>query len=289
MIIKTNEVVYIPKGSINQIIAHLQAKKYNITKLDSIILRFIGMPQSGWVYIGSKSLTRADFLYRLTKAKAAMVDVTLIPGETTYIFLQQLAKKLDLDFKTLQKEYKKQSKFPEGAFVPDTYKLPVGISEKLVVMLLLKNSRKKMQELARKVFGRYDERKWYRYLIIASIVQKESASIQEMPIVASVIYNRLKKRMKLQMDGTLNYGKYSHTKITAKRLRSDTSSYNTYFHKGLPPHPVCNPGFHALKAAIFPAHTEYLYFVKLKNGKHAFSKSYSQHLKNIKKVTKSNN
>ncbi len=288
MIIKTNEVVYIPKGSINQIITHLQKKNYNVTKLDSLILRFIGTPQSGWIYIGKKRLTRADFLYLLTTAKAAMVDVTLIPGETTYIFLDELAKKLSLDRSKLQYEFQRQSPLPEGTFVPDTYKLPLGISEHGAIHLLLARSKRQMRYYAKKIFGKYDERKWLRYLIVASIVQKESASKEEMPLVASVIYNRLKKGMKLQMDGALNYGRYSHMKITAKRLRSDTSRYNTYRYKGVPPYPVCNPSFDAIKAAIFPAKSSYLYFVKLRSGGHAFASTYKEHLKNIKNVTKGN-
>ena len=288
MIVKTNEVVYIPKGSINQIISHLQKKNYNVTKLDSLLLRLIGMPQSGWIHIGKKRLTRADFLYRLTTAKAAMVDITLIPGETTYVFLDELAEKLSLDRSKLQNEFVKQSIWPEGALFPDTYKLPIGISEHAAIHLLLARSQKEMHYLSKKIFGKYDKRKWLRYLIVASIVQKEAASIQEMPLVASVIYNRLKKGMKLQMDGTLNYGQYSHTKVTPKRLRKDTSRYNTYLYKGLPPYPVCNPGLHAIKAAIFPAKTTYLYFVKLRHDKHAFSSSYKQHLQNINNVTKSN-
>ncbi len=288
MIVKTNEVVYIPKGSINQIITHLQKKKYNVTKLDSLILRFIGKPQSGWIYIGKKKLTRADFLYKLTTAKAAMVDVTLIPGETTYVFLDELAKTLSLDSLKLRSEFARQSPIPEGMLVPNTYKLPKGISEYAAIHLLLVRSKKQMYRFAVKIFGSYNQHKWLRYLIVASIIQKESASKEEMPIVASVIYNRLKKGMKLQMDGALNYGRYSHLKITAKRLRNDTSRYNTYRYKGLPPYPICNPSFDAIKAAIFPAKTSYLYFVKLRNGKHAFSKRYSEHLKKIRNVTKSN-
>ena len=288
MIVQTNEVVYIPKGSINHIITHLQHKKYNLSKLDSLLLRFIGSPQSGWIYIGRKRLTRADFLYRLTTAKAAMVDVTLIPGETTYIFLDKLAEELGLDRAKLRYEFQRQSPFPEGALVPETYKLPKGITEYALIRILLGRSQKQMRQFSRKIFGRYDERKWLRYLVVASIIQKEAASKEEMPLVASVIYNRLKRGMKLQMDGALNYGRYSHLKVSAKRLRSDTSRYNTYRYKGLPPYPVCNPGFHAVKAAIFPAKSSYLYFVKLRDGKHAFSSTYKEHLQNIRKVTKGN-
>jgi len=88
------------------------------------------------------------------------------------------------------------------------------------------------------------------------------------------------------MDGTLNYAKYSHLKVTPKRIRNDTSIYNTYKHKGVPSIPVCNVGFEAIKAAVFPAKTNYLYFMKSKNGTHDFSRNYSTHLRNIKRVTK---
>jgi UPF0755 protein len=251
--VKTNEVIYIPKGSINQIISYLKSKNYNVSKLDSFILRFIGSPQSGWIYIGEHQLSRADFLYKITTAKAAMTSVTLIPGETTYIFLKNLAKNLNLDEKELFYQFNKQSKIKEGVFFADTYKLPIGISEKNLIKILLKNSIKKHKRLAINIFGIYNEKKWFRYITIASLIQKESANKEEMPIVASVIYNRLKKGMKLQLDGSLNYGKYSHTKITAKRLREDKSRYNTYLYKGLPPQPVCNVSMDAIKAAIFPA------------------------------------
>jgi len=118
---------------------------------------------------------------------------------------------------------------------------------------------------------------------VASIIQKEAASVEDMPYVSSVIYNRLKEGMKLQMDGTLNYGPYSHEKVTAKRLRSDRTPYNTYKHAGLPPYPVCNVSLDAIRAAIFPAKTDYLYFVRDKSGNHAYSRYYSTHLKKIRK------
>ena len=133
-----------------------------------------------------------------------------------------------------------------------------------------------------KIFGEFNETKWQKFIIIASIIQKEAANVEEMPLVSSVIYNRLKKDMKLQMDGTLNYGQYSHVKITPQRIREDTSSYNTYMYKGLPPNPICSVSKEAIFAAIFPKATNYLYFVKNKNGTHTFSQNYETHLENIK-------
>jgi UPF0755 protein len=284
--VKTQKVIYIPKGSINKIITQLQQRNYNVTKIDALVLRFIGSPQSGWIDIGSNNLKRGDFLYKLTTAKAALQNITLIPGETTFIFLNQLADKLNLDRKKLDAEYRIQSKYPEGAFVPNTYKLPVGITEKEVIKLLLLNSKKQMQELSKKIFGTYNEKKWFEYIAIASVIQKESASTKEMPLVSSVIYNRIKRGMKLQMDGTLNYGKYSHVKVTPSRIRNDKSGYNTYKIKGVPKIPVCNVSFDAIKAAIFPAKTKYLYFMKSKSGTHDFACNYSTHLHNIDRATK---
>ncbi|WP_345991227.1 endolytic transglycosylase MltG [Sulfurimonas sp. HSL-1716] len=286
MIVVTPTVVYIPSGSIDKIITQLSRQNYNVTKLDALILRFLGSPQKGWIYIGSEKVTRADFLYRLTTAKAATEDVTLIPGETTYIFLNQLSESLKLDRELLQKYYDRYSKYKEGEFVPNTYKLPIGISEENLIKTLLAASDRQMRELSFKIFGKYDKDRWFRYVTVASIIQKEAASIEEMPLVSSVIYNRIKKGMKLQMDGSLNYGEYSHIKITHKRIMTDKSSYNTYLYRGIPDAPVCNVSIEAIKAAIFPAKTSYLYFVKAKNNRHVFSCNYSTHIKNINNATK---
>lgn len=284
--VNSPKVIYIPEGSISKIITQMHNKNYNVSKLDALLLRVIGSPQSGWINIETTYNSRADFLYKLTTAKAALQNITLIPGETTYIFLDQLSDQLKLDRELLQKEYDAQSNWPEGAFVPNTYSLPIGITEKMVIRILLNESSSQMQNLSQKVFGTYNEKKWLHFVTVASIIQKESASIEEMPLVSSVIYNRLKKGMKLQMDGTLNYSKYSHVKVTLERIKEDRSIYNTYLYSGVPSIPVCNVSVDAIRAAIFPAQTNYLYFMKSKNGTHDFSSNYSTHLTNIKRATK---
>lgn len=284
--IVSQKVIQIPNGSINKIISHLSNKGYNLSKLDSLILRFIGSPQRGWIDIGSKKLLRADFLYKLAYAKAALQDIILIPGETTYIFLNQLSEGLNLDRKVLQYHYDKLTPIAEGAFVPNTYKVPLGITEQVLMKTLLDKSSIQMQELSNKLFGSYNKKKWFHFVALASVIQKESANNTEMTFVSSVIYNRIKKKMRLQMDGTLNYGKYSHVKVTPKRIRQDTSIYNTYRNRGVPSIPVCNVSFEAIRAAVFPAKTDYLYFMKSKNGTHDFACNYSTHLRNIKHATK---
>jgi len=284
--ISTPKVLYIPGGSINKIISQLQGENYDLSKLDSFFLRLIGSPQSGWIDLSSTRNTKADFLYKLTRAKAALQDVTLIPGETTFIFLNQLSKQLKLDRETLENEFLAQSVKEEGVFVPNTYKIPIGITEHELIKLLLQVSQKRHKELSFKLFGTYSETKWFHYVTIASVIQKESGNNEEMPLVSSVIHNRIKRGMPLQMDGTLNYGKYSHIRVTPKRIRQDKSIYNTYIHKGVPKVPVCNVSIEAIRAAVFPAKTDYLYFMKNKKGVHDFSCNYSTHIKNIRMLQK---
>ncbi len=283
---ETSKVLYIPPGSITKIIAYLHYKEIDVSPLDGFLLRFIGQPQQGWISIDEPKLTHADFLYKLTTAKAAMKDVTLIPGETTYFFLQDLSNEMNLSLLELKRAYDRLTPLKEGALVPETYKLPLGITEYDAMKLLLNRSSLQMKAWSNKIFGLYNEHKWFQYVTMASVIQKEAASKKEMPLIGSVIQNRLKKGMKLQMDGTLNYGVYSHQKVTAKRIRNDETPYNTYKYKGLPSLPVCNVSFDALKAAIFPAKTDYLYFVKTKNGDHKFTRNYSTHLRYIRRVTK---
>ena len=119
-------------------------------------------------------------------------------------------------------------------------------------------------------------------LTIASVIQKESNSLDEMPLISSVIYIRLKKNMKLQMDATLNYGIYSHKIVTPERIKTDNTFYNTYKYKGLPPHPLGTITIDALQAAMFPAKSDHIFFMLKPNGSHQFCATYEKHLENIK-------
>ena len=219
-----------------------------------------------------KTLSRIEFLYLLTKAKAKQIKITIIPGETKEFYLKDIAKKLNLSYKKLLFWYKKLAKFEDGEILAETYFIPMGVNEKKLIEILLKKSRKKLKKLVKKDLK--------KFLIIASIIQKEAANKNEMPLIASVIYNRLKRKMKLQMDGSLNYKKFSHRVITKKIIREDNSSYNTYKYFGLPKEPICAVEIAAIKAALNPKKSNFLYFVK-RGDKHIFSKSYKEHLKNI--------
>jgi len=234
-------------------------------------------------------MTKIEFLYRLTTSKAALKKITLVPGETYYFFLQELANKLNISMYKLFDHYSTYAYKKDGNIIADTYYLPIGMDEKQLVLHLFKITEDRYKQLSLKIFGIYNKKNWYRYITIASIIQKESASKAEMSKISSVIYNRIDKKMKLQMDGILNYSKYSHTKITPKMIKNDDSEYNTYKHKGLPSNPVCVVELAAIKAAIFPIKSDYLYFVKSYDGtQHNFSSSYKKHKQNIRKLKKAN-
>ena len=242
--------------------------------MDKIFIVFLGYPQAGWVDLKNHVMTKADFLYRLTHNKAALADITIIPGETNYFIYKLISKKLKI------KNF--YCNIDEGFIVPNTYRLPIGMKRKNVCKYLYKKSLNFHKNFAKRFFGVWNYKAYRKYLVIASIIQKEAANTKEMKYISAVIYNRLKKHMKLQMDGSLNYGIYSHTSITSRRIREDRSDYNTYKHYGLPKNPVCTVSKEALLAAIFPAKVHYLYFYKC--GKRTvFSSSYKGHLRNIKK------
>ena len=282
--VKTTQTLFIPQGSIGNIISQLTKKGYELSAIDSYMLRLMGSPQSGWIHIGRNEINRIDFLYRLTNAKAMIHKVTLIPGETSTLFFRLLAKNLKLDKTKLQKYYHEFSSYPEAGIYADTYYVPYGIREKHLIHFLIRESEKKYKNISEKIYGNYNKKQWLKVLTIASIIQKEAANTTEMPIVSSVIHNRLNKNMRLQMDGTLNYGEFSHIKVTPERIKNDLSPFNTYKHKGLPPSPIGSVSIAAIKAAIKPAKTNYLYFMKNKEGVHDFSKSFKKHRKNVQQA-----
>lgn len=280
----TEKTLYVPQGSITNIIAQLHKKGYEVSIIDRYILSLLGQPQSGWVDIGAIELNRIDFLYKLATAKAKMEEITLIPGETAVLFFEDIASTLELNASRLQHYYDQNADYPEAAIYAETYCVPYGINEEQLIAFLLKESTRQFGKISQKIYGTYDKKQWLRILTVASIIQKEAANAEEMPLVSSVIYNRLKKGMPLQMDGTLNYGKYSHIKVTPERIRNDTSRFNTYKYKGLPPSPIGAVSFDAIIAAIKPAQTDYLYFMKNKEGTHDFTESYRRHRRNIEKA-----
>lgn len=146
------------------------------------------------------------------------------------------------------------------------------------------------QEVARMQIKRFNEEVWeandepkdiHRLLTVASMVQLEAKEDKDRPLIASVIENRIKKGMPLQIDATVCYARREWGRLTFKQIREAVSPYNTYLNKNLPPGPICSPNLKSIAAARNPASTNYLYYVADLSGYHMFSASYEQHLKNV--------
>jgi UPF0755 protein len=121
-------------------------------------------------------------------------------------------------------------------------------------------------------------------VILASIIEKETAAPEERPLVASVYYNRMTRHVALQADPSVIYAELLQGAYTGALHHGDmqfNSLYNTYTHSGLPPGPIGNPGKTSLEAAMHPADTDYFYFVSNGNGHHRFARSLEEHNKNV--------
>ena len=184
----------------------------------------------------------------------------------------------------------------DGDVFPDTYRVAKGTSR--LALLDLANKKMRRIEDAWRRSGRIAPaplKTWNDVVTLASIVQKETPRAAEMPVVASVYVNRLRKNMRLQADPTVVYaltdglGDMQGGALLRGHLKVD-SPYNTYMHGGLPPAPIANVGQAAIRAVLKPADTNYLFFVADGRGGHHFSNSYEQHMRHhatwreIKKV-----
>ncbi|WP_333784630.1 endolytic transglycosylase MltG [Thermocrinis sp.] len=170
----------------------------------------------------------------------------------------------------------------EGFLFPDTYYFSKNTHPIKIIDTMFRNFLRRTESLRAQLDGK--KLTLEEWVIIASMIEKETGTDEERSLVSSVIHNRVKKNMPLQIDPTVIYalkrrGEWNRW-LTRKHLQLE-DPYNTYYYKGLPPSPICNPGIKSLEAALNPAKTNYLYFVSMGNGRHVFSSSYEEHLKNI--------
>lgn len=169
----------------------------------------------------------------------------------------------------------------EGYLFPDTYKFNPGTPASTIVRAMVQNFRKNFGDELAYITTGLD---LHETVTLASIVETEAQLPQERPVVASVYFNRIQKRMLLGADPTVIYAlklaKRWDGNIRKADLQID-SPYNTYRKPGLPPGPIANAGSAALHAAAAPARTPYLYFVARQDGSHAFSTTYAEHTRNV--------
>lgn len=172
----------------------------------------------------------------------------------------------------------------EGYLFPDTYAFPEGTTARQAVSEMVKRFEREWKpewnsRLITLALNRND------IVTLASIIEKEAKRPEERPVISAVYHNRLKSRMLLDADPTVQYALGRHTpRLLYKDLRVQ-SPYNTYLHAGLPPGPIASPGGPSLVAALFPANVSYLYFVADSDGHHEFRTTLAEH-NNARKVVR---
>ncbi len=171
----------------------------------------------------------------------------------------------------------------EGYLFPDTYRFTRQAHPEQIIATLVKRFREIYSRLAA---GHTVSpgRSVRRIVILASIVEKEARLASERPVIASVLVNRLERRMPLAADPTIIYALKLEGNYNGNLRKSDLamdSPYNTYLRPGLPPGPISSPGEDSLRAALAPAITDYLYYVSRNDGSHEFSRDYQSHTKAV--------
>lgn len=171
----------------------------------------------------------------------------------------------------------------EGYLFPDTYQVGGDFSGAQIIDLMLNRFEEVLAELD---FSQRAEEKGLSLnegITMASMIEREVKVDEERPLIAGVIYNRLRLGMPLQIDATVQYALKEHRPVIYYKDLEVDSPYNTYKISGFPPGPIGMPGKKSLQAVLEPAATECLYYVAKPDGSHAFSKTLQEHEANIKK------
>jgi UPF0755 protein len=163
----------------------------------------------------------------------------------------------------------------EGFLYPDTYRFSKGLAVRAVVDVMVKRFFEKIEPLRDRIEG--TGMSLEQVVTLASIIEKETGSAPERPLIASVFLNRINKGMPLQSDPTAVYDIVDFEGPITRKELGRRSAYNTYRVGGLPPGPICNPGLDSVLAVLEPARTDFLYFVSRNDGTHHFSKSLKEH------------
>jgi UPF0755 protein len=232
-----------------------------------------------------------EILATLTSGEeTATVTITVPEGLTIEQTAQVVAEQSDIeagDFKEAARETGYPYAFledpavetTEGFLFPKQYEFEEGIDARQVVRRQLEQYLIETQNLDFKSAGERLNLSEYELLTVASLIERESANAEERPLVASVIYNRLREDMPLQIDATIQYARGEPKEnLSLEDLEVD-SPYNTYKNTGLPPGPIASPSLDSIEAALNPAKTDYLYYVLTADGEsHHFTDDYDDFL-----------
>lgn len=288
--LEVSTVLVVPKGEgVTAIVDRLQNEGVIADRriFMTSILYFMYLKGEGSLKAGEyefdKHASMRDVLDILVEGKSVQHRVTVPEGWTSQQVVERLMANPELTGKITEVP-------PEGSLLPDTY----SFGSKDTRQEILQRMQVAQTKFMAKVWEERDPDIMVKTpeeaVILASIVEKETARADERPHIASVFNNRLKKRMRLQSDPTIIYGLFGGAgmrdhPITQEELARE-NPYNTYKIDGLPPTPIGNPGRAAIEAVLKPAKTNDLYFVADGTGGHDFSASLAEHNKKVAKWRK---
>lgn len=300
--------VVIPNGSPAKEIA-LILKKEGVIRSSfvfTLTCRFGGMSSTlkPGVYELNRAMSLQQIIEKLVAAKTVESWVTVPEGYTAKDIGDLLdSKKLVNSSVFVETAINRGYEFPaykfiddenlEGYLFPDTYLIGKDADSQQIIRTMLSTFDKKvltpnrveLRNTINKRFGMDNSNfnEGLRKIItIASIVEREAKTPDDRFLIAAVIWNRLEKNMRLEIDATVSYrpgeSKSNKSKVYYSDLQVD-SAYNTYKHNGIPPAPICNPGLASVQAVLNPAQVDYFYYVAKPDGSHVFSRTYKEHLK----------
>jgi len=291
-------ILIIPDGATAKNIGEILEEKEVITssKRFVILAKLSGKEKNikAGRYVFRKGMGMREVLKKLVKGETSAMLVTIPEGLTIDEVSVILEKELKIDrkeFLRLANDEKYAAgmgitgKSFEGFLYPNTYEFNYGITEKEVIERLVKEFWKVFNDSLK---NRAEEIgfKVYEIVTLASMIEEEAMIEEELPIISQVYHKRLKLDRALECDATVQYALPKHkTRLLYKDLKIK-SPYNTYSHKGLPPGPIASPGRSAIIAALYPADTDFLYYVAKGDGSHIFSKTAKEHRKAIVSVRK---
>lgn len=289
VVVTKQQFFEIKKGdSVNKIIKNLQNQQINVSYYWFKIAAYeknLGHKLKAGEYELKKDLTTPDLLALFALGKTRRYSITFPEGWSFKQIMTKISENpylkqtlAGVDNETIMARLNNQYKHPEGLFFPDTYFFDKNSSD----FALLERAFDKMTKVLHQQWQEKEEglplKTPYEALILASIIEKETAAVSERTLISGVFTRRLNIGMLLQTDPTVIYGMGDRYKgnIRYKDLREATA-YNTYVIKGLPPTPIAMAGKEAIYAALHPAKGDSLYFVSRNDGTHVFSATLKDH------------
>jgi peptidoglycan lytic transglycosylase G len=293
-----SKIVVIPEGATFQQVAALLERERLIKSRSAFIL--FGKAQSAdrKIHAGeyelNPSMVPAEILSKLLSGQVVLHPITIPEGLTISQIADLLAQHGVVDREELLRLTKDKAFIAslgikadtlEGYLYPNTYKFPREVKPKEIVVTMVDHLR---QVFGPELQARAQDLKMtvHEVLTLASVIEKETSSVDERPEISAVFHNRLIKRIPLQSDPTVIYGLPNFDGNLRKKDLSSPSPYNTYRWAGLPPGPIANPGVQAIRAALYPSNSRALYFVSRNDGTHQFSATLAEHNEAVEKYQK---